>query len=146
MATSTPITLDSERIRELTEREEKHLESETRGSSQMFDRANKVLAGGVASSYQARDPWPIYMTEGKGSRVWDVDGSEYIDFHNGFGSMVQGHAHPVISEAVQKRIEKGTHFALPTEDAVWMGEELERRWGLPQWRFVASDPELTSAM
>ncbi len=143
MATSTPITLDSERIRELTEREEKHLEAETRGSSKMFDRANKVLAGGVASSYQARDPWPIYMTEGKGSKVWDVDGSEYIDFHNGFGSMVQGHAHPVISEAVQKRIEKGTHFALPTEDAVWMGEELERRWGLPQWRFVNSGSEAT---
>ena len=63
----------------------------------MFERARRTLSGGVASSYQVRDPWPIYLARGAGSRVWDVDGNEYLDFHNAFGSMVQGHAHPVIS-------------------------------------------------
>ena len=58
-----------------------------------------LLTGGVASSYQSRDPWPIYLSPGKGSKVWDVDGTEMIDFHNGFGSMVQGHAHPAITLA-----------------------------------------------
>ena len=60
----------------------------------MFKRANKVLSAGVASSYQLRDPWPIYLERGVGPKVWDVDGNEMWDFHNGFGAMVQGHAHP----------------------------------------------------
>ena len=62
----------------------------------MYARAHDVLAGGVASSYQLRDPWPIYLERGDGPEVWDVDGNEMCDFHNGFGSMVQGHAHPAI--------------------------------------------------
>ena len=89
-----------------------------------------MLTGGVASSYQLRDPWPIYLERGQGPRVWDVDGNEMFDFHNGFGSMVQGHAHPAIGAAVRERYALGTHFAAPTEDAIVVGEELERRWGI----------------
>jgi glutamate-1-semialdehyde 2,1-aminomutase len=62
-----------------------------------------VLTGGVASSYQLREPWPIYLEHGDGPRVWDVDGNEMYDFHNGFGSMVQGHAHPAIGRAIAER-------------------------------------------
>ena len=51
-----------------------------------------------------------------GAKVWDVDGNELLDFHNGFGSMVQGHAHPAIGKAVTERYPLGTHFAAPTED------------------------------
>ena len=65
------------------------------------------------------------------------------DFHNGFGSMVQGHAHPAIGRAVSERYARGTHFAAPTEDAVAVGEELARRWGLPRWRYVNSGSEAT---
>ncbi len=83
----------------------------------MYERARHSLAGGVASSYQLRDPWPIYLSHGKGAKVWDVDDNELLDFHNGFGSMVQGHAHPAIEEAVRRRHSLGTHFAVPTEDA-----------------------------
>ena len=68
----------------------------------MFERAQRVLSAGVASSYQLRDPWPIYLVGGEGSRCIDADGTERIDFHNGFGSMVQGHAHPAISRAVDR--------------------------------------------
>lgn len=57
--------------------------------------------------------------------------------------MVQGHAHPAITEAVTARITRGTHFAAPTEDAVVVGEELKRRWGLPRWRYVNSGSEAT---
>jgi glutamate-1-semialdehyde 2,1-aminomutase len=57
--------------------------------------------------------------------------------------MVQGHAHPGVSRAVQERVERGTHFAAPTEDGVWVAEELARRWGLPKWRYVNSGSEAT---
>jgi glutamate-1-semialdehyde 2,1-aminomutase len=109
----------------------------------MYERARRTLSAGVASSYQVRDPWPIYLSHGKGARVWDVDGNEMLDFHNGFGSMVQGHAHPAISHAVAERIELGSHFAAPTEDGIVVSEELARRWGLPQWRYVNSGSEAT---
>jgi glutamate-1-semialdehyde 2,1-aminomutase len=109
----------------------------------MYRRADTVLSGGVASSYQLRDPWPIYLERGAGPRVWDVDGNEYLDFHNGFGSMIQGHAHPAIGEAIRRRYELGTHFAAPTEDAVVVAEELQRRWGLPRWRYTNSGSEST---
>jgi glutamate-1-semialdehyde 2,1-aminomutase len=143
MATSTTVNIDRERIAELHAREETHLNAETRGSGKMFERAQKVLSSGVASSYQLRDPWPIYLERGEGAYVWDVDGTKMIDFHNGFGSMVQGHAHPAISAAVKERIDLGTHFAAPTEDAVVVAEELQRRWGLPLWRYVNSGSEAT---
>src|SRR5436190_14334118 len=65
------------------------------------------------------------------------------DFHNGFGSMIQGHAHPAIGRAIQARYSQGTHFAAPTEDAIVVGDELARRWGLPKWRFTNSGSEST---
>src|SRR5512132_3759402 len=103
MAIDAPAQIPRERIQELIEREEQRLDGATRRSAEMYERARRHLAGGVASSYQLRDPWPIYLERGDGPRVWDVDGNEYHDFHNGFGSMVQGHAHPVIGRAVSER-------------------------------------------
>ena len=143
MATNTHVEIDRARIKELTEREAAMLDGRTQGSREFYARAQKSLVGGVASSYQSRDPWPIYLSHGKGAQVWDVDGNEYLDFHNGFGSMVQGHAHDAISKAVTDRIGLGTHFAAPTEDAIVVGEELARRWGLPKWRYVNSGSEAT---
>src|SRR3954466_7835357 len=143
MEASTPTQIDRQRIKELTEREEKALDERTGGSAAMYRRANETLAAGVASSYQVRDPWPIYLESGDGPKVWDVDGNEMWDFHNGFGSMVQGHAHPAIGAAIQARYSSGTHFAAPTEDAVVVGDELARRWGLPKWRFTNSGSEST---
>lgn len=143
MATTATLQIDRERISELTARELARLNDSTPGSARLYERARETLAGGVASSYQVRDPWPIYLSHGRGSRVWDVDGNVMIDFHNGFGSMVQGHAHPAISKAVKERVEQGTHFAAPTEDAVVVAEELARRFGLPRWRYVNSGTEAT---
>ena len=143
MSTRAPVTIDRGRIGELTEQELRRLNETTPGSAAMFERARRVLSAGVASSYQLREPWPIYFTHGEGQYCWDVDGTRRIDFHNGFGSMVQGHAHPAISRAVQERLSLVTHFAVPTEDAVVVAEELARRWGLPQWRYVNSGSEAT---
>src|SRR5213082_3061734 len=143
MAVHAPSQVDRERIRELTEREERTLNERTPMSRALYERARTSLAGGVASSYQLREPWPIYLDRGEGARVWDVDGNELLDFHNGFGSMTQGHAHPAITRAVESRIRLGTHFAAPTEDAVAVAEHLQRRWGLPKWRYTNSGTEAT---
>ncbi|MEI7625940.1 MAG: aspartate aminotransferase family protein [Actinomycetota bacterium] len=143
MAITVPVEIDRERIRQLTEREERHLDERTKASAAMYERARHTLSGGVASSYQLRSPWPIYIERGDGPKVWDVDGNELYDFHNGFGSMVQGHAHPAIGRAISERYTKGTHFAAPTEDSIVVGEELARRWGLPKWRYTNSGSEAT---
>jgi glutamate-1-semialdehyde 2,1-aminomutase len=143
MAATTSRRIDRRRIKELTAREEARLNERTPKSHATYERASKVLSGGVASSYQLRDPWPIYLERGAGPRVWDVDGNELYDFHNGFGSMIQGHAHPAIGRAVAERYGKGTHFAAPTEDAIAVAEELQRRFRLPRWRYTNSGSEAT---
>src|SRR3954462_2852979 len=141
---SASIELDRRRIRDLTERETALLNERTPRSGEMYRRADRVLSGGVASSYQLREPWPIYLERGDGPKVWDVDGNEMWDFHNGFGSMVQGHAHPAIGRAVTERYARGTHFAAPTEDAIVVADELARRWdGLPRSRYMSSGSEST---
>lgn len=143
MPVASPIQIDHERVAELTERELGTLNERTQGSAAMYERARTSLSGGVASSYQLRDPWPIYLVSGEGARVTDVDGNGYWDFHNGFGSMVQGHANPAIVEAINSRSSLGTHFAAVTEDTVKVAEDLAQRFGLPRWRFVNSGSEAT---
>jgi glutamate-1-semialdehyde 2,1-aminomutase len=135
--------IDRNRVAELTAREERAFRERTPLSAAMLDRARRSLAGGVTSSYQFHDPWPVYLQKGFGARVWDVDGNALFDFHNGYGSMVQGHAHPIISAAIASRAQEGTHFCATTEDAVVVAEELQRRWGLPLWRFTNSGTEST---
>jgi glutamate-1-semialdehyde 2,1-aminomutase len=143
--TALPATtvIDPGRVKELTEREAKRLEEATQGSRRMYERAHKVLPLGVPSSYHARDPWPIYVERGEGAVVWDADGRRLWDFHNGFGSMVMGHAHPAIVKTISERARLGTHFSAPTEDGIVVAEELARRFGLPKWRFTNSGSEAT---
>ena len=105
MAVDSPVKIDGERVEELTRIELERLNANTALSEQSYERARRSLSGGVASSYQLRDPWPIYLVDGEGPRVTDVDGNTYWDFHNGFGSMVQG---PV----------SYTHLTLPTNREV----------------------------
>lgn len=144
MAKSHPAALrDREAIRELIEREQRRLDATTAASSQMYRRAQEVLVAGVASSFQRRQPWPLYLARGEGAYIWDVDGRRMVDFHNGFGSMVQGHANPAIAAAIREQIGKGSHFAAPTEDNVIVAEELARRFGLPKWRYTNSGSEST---
>jgi glutamate-1-semialdehyde 2,1-aminomutase len=143
MAVESPVQIDQQRVAALTSEELARLNERTARSAAMFQRARRTLSGGVASSYQLRDPWPIYLVSGEGPRVTDVDGNRYWDFHNGFGSMVQGHAHPAIVDAVRERVARGTHFAAVTEETVVVAEDLAERFGLPRWRFVNSGSEAT---
>src|SRR5260370_27169252 len=98
---------------------------------------------GVPSSFQDAAPQSMFMERGKGSRIWDVDGNEYVDFHNGFGVMVVGHAHPKIVDAVTRQAALGSHFAQPVEHSIIVARELARRFRQPKWRFTNSGTEST---
>ena len=135
--------IDRGRVAELTEREQAKLAERTPASKQRHERGLAVMPGGVPSSFQENDPWPVYLERGEGARVWDVDGNEYVDFHNGFGVMAIGHANPTVSAATRARIDLGTHFAAPTDGSIVVAEELADRFGLPQWRFTNSGTEST---
>jgi glutamate-1-semialdehyde 2,1-aminomutase len=136
-------TIDRSRIAALTEAEKAKLAERTPASRERYERAVKVMPAGVPSSFQQNDPWPTYIERGEGARVWDVDGNEYADFHNGFGVMCIGHANPKVGAAVKARADMGTHFAAPTDGSIVVAEELTRRFGLPQWRFTNSGTEST---
>jgi glutamate-1-semialdehyde 2,1-aminomutase len=131
------------RAREMAAQESARLLERTRASARMFDRATALMPLGVASSFQAGDPYPIYLRRGQGSKVWDVDDAEYIDFHGGFGTMVVGHAHPKVVEAIERATRSGTHFAVTTETTIALAEELCRRFRLDRVRFANSGTEAT---
>src|SRR3712207_3127494 len=106
------------RAKRMFEEEVARFVERTPRSAQLFERAGAVMPFGVTSSFQAGDPHPIYLVSGAGSHVKDVDGNDYIDFHNGFGTMVVGHAHPKVRAAIEQAAATGTHFAATTETAV----------------------------
>lgn len=137
------VEIDLELVEGLTKKETDALNEKHRRSLEYREVAKTHLPGGVSSSWQTWPPHPIYVSHGKGSHVWDIDGNEYVDYHNGYGVMAMGHAHPKIVEAVQKRVELGTHFAQPTEDALICAENLAERFRLPYWRFGNSGTEST---
>jgi glutamate-1-semialdehyde 2,1-aminomutase len=136
-------TIDPGLVHALVEREEQRLEEQTPESAKLYATAKKNLAGGVSNSYQAREPYPIYYTEGEGSRIRTIDGLELSDFHNAYGCMVQGHAHPVIVETIRERCGRGTQFGLATPEAVIVAQHLAESFKLPKWRFVNSGSEAT---
>lgn len=143
MSTRAHVDIDLEWVAELITRQEAELAPKHRRSIAYQQEASRRLPGGVSSSWQTAPPHPLYVDRGLGSKVWDIDGNEYVDLHNGYGVMVTGHAHPKIVEAVQKRIALGSHFAQPTQDALIVADNLAERTGLPYWRFGNSGTEAT---
>ena len=143
MPASTAQEVSKVRVAELIRREEDRFRGARPRSNELWNQARQVLPRGVPSSFQDAAPQPVFADHGKGSRVWDVDGNEYVDFHNGFGVMVVGHAHPKIVEAVGRQIARGSHFAQPVEDGVLVARELAQRFKQPQWRFTNSGTEST---
>ena len=79
-------------------------------SLKLFRRAEKVLAGKVGHDLRNFSPVPLYVARGRGSRKWDVDGNEYVDFHMGNGALLLGHADPDITAAIVEAAPRGTHF------------------------------------
>lgn len=131
------------RAQQLLEQEVRRYEERTPRSRDLYRRAEEAMPFGVTSSFQAGDPYPIYLASGSGSTVADVDDNSYVDYHNGFGTMVVGHAHPKIVEAIDRAARKGSHFAATTETAVAFAEEIKRRFGIDKVRFTNSGTEAT---
>ena len=133
-----PATIDS-----LIEEEERRFLERIPRSLVRAEEASQVLAGGATSNWMISRPAAVWVSHGEGSKVWDVDGTEYVDLHGGYGVMVGGHANPAVVEAVQRRVTQGTHFAQPTDDSIVVARELASRFNVPLWRFNNSGTEAT---
>ncbi len=96
---------------------------------------NGVPMSWLRTSY---DHPPLFVDEGKGGHFRDVDGNDYADFNIADMSMFGGYAPEPVVEAVAKRMAAGSQFLLPSEDSIWVAEELQRRFGLPKWQFTLS--------
>jgi glutamate-1-semialdehyde 2,1-aminomutase len=142
-ATSGDERIDPEVVRRLTAREERRFAAANATSRHRYDVAREVLAGGVVSSFQLQEPWPVYLERGLGSAVWDVDGTSRVDFHNGFGAMLQGHAHPRITETIARAAAAATHVGATGADAVAVATALRDRWKMDVWRFATTGSEAT---
>ena len=79
-------------------------------SSDLYQRARNVLAGGVGHDLRHARPLPMYIQRGAGGRKWDVDGNEYVDFLMGNGALLLGHAPPAVVAAICESAPPGTHF------------------------------------
>ncbi len=95
----------------------------------MYQRALELIPGGtqLVSRRPTRFAFgvsPIFATRGKGARIWDVDGNEYIDWVSGIGAILLGYADPVVDEAVKAQIDKGTNFSITHELELELAEEL----------------------
>jgi glutamate-1-semialdehyde 2,1-aminomutase len=132
-----------DRIDQLTAARTQLVNDRTPISRSWRERAERSMPLGVPSSFQDSPPYPIYFERGKGSRVWDVDGNEYSDYHNGFGVMTVGHAHPAIVAACSERFSMGTHFAQPVAETTLAAEALRSRFNLDMVRFTNSGTEST---
>lgn len=141
--TVTRRQIDRARISEIGAREEQAYKDRSRKSAELFERARRSMPLGVASSFQAYDPYPLFMTDARGSRIWDADGNEYIDFDMAFGVLAAGHSHPLLAEALQRRVANGTCYTFPVEDGVALAEEIRARFGADLVRFSNSGTEAT---
>lgn len=106
----------------------------------LWERGKKVMPNGVPMSWlrgSYHHP-PLFVDEAKGSHFRDVDGHDYADFNIADMSMFCGYAPEPLVRAVNERMEAGNQFLLPTEDSIWVAEELARRWKLPKWQFTLS--------
>lgn len=110
-----------------------------------WERAARLIPGGVGSAIQFKPPYPLYIGDSKGSRVWDLDGNEYIDYSLCYAAMVAGHANPVIVEAIQRQAQHGTLYGMPTVLAGDLAEEICRRYAgvIDMVRFTQSGVEAT---
>src|SRR5256884_6571540 len=141
---SKPLTLNSEIVEAIIAREEEYFRNRTPRSHHIHERAKSLLPMGVSSSFQAVPPYPLFISHAQGSHIWDYDGNEYADFHLGFGSLLVGHTHLVLLEALCDQLGKGSLYSLPCPDSVFLAEEMVRRFApIEQVRFCNSGTEAT---
>jgi glutamate-1-semialdehyde 2,1-aminomutase len=134
------MTLDRSRLAALLAVEERRFHEAHPRSLALFERARRSLLGGVPMHWMVRwaGGFPLFVTGGEGAHLTDVDGHRYLDLCLGDTGAMTGHAPAATVEAVRAQAGRGFTYMLPTEDAVWVGEELARRFGLPYWQFAVT--------
>ncbi len=116
-------------------------------SSKLYKRAKEVITGGVSRNTIFRRPHPFYVSTAEGSYVTDIDANTRIDFANNMASLIHGHAHPAVNEAVMEQLQKGTAYTLGTKVEIEFGELLiERNHNFEKIRFVNSGTEAVMTM
>lgn len=132
--------IDRARLEELTGRERERFAAEHPRSRELFERARANLLGGVPMSWMRRWPGghPIFAVEASGATITDADGHTYVDLCLGDTGAMAGHGPSPTAKAVADRYWRGATTMLPTEDAIWVAGELERRFGLPLWQLTLS--------
>ena len=130
--------IERSKLRESMEREERVYAAAHPRSAGLFERARTSLLGGVPMNWMSKwpGPFPPFVDTASGGRFTCVDGHDYVDLCLGDTGAMTGHSPAATIVAVHERIERGITFMLPTEDAIWVGEELGRRFGLPFWQFT----------
>ncbi|MFW9835636.1 MAG: aspartate aminotransferase family protein [Candidatus Thorarchaeota archaeon] len=115
----------------------------TKNSAELFKKSIPMLVGGIGGSAPSYDPYPLYVKRADGSKIWDVDGNEYIDFNLCWGVLLVGHKHPLIVSGLVEQIENGTMFGLPHEESIEVANALRERFPIEKIRFVNSGSEAT---
>ncbi len=130
---TSAVTLDDLLARELDRFDREHPRSR-----ELAARAERSLLAGVPMPWMIRwaGGFPVFAAEAEGARFRDVDGHEYVDFCLGDTAAMTGHSPAPTVRAVAEQAAKGITLMLPSEDALWVGEELSRRFGLPRWQFA----------
>jgi len=118
-------------------------ERRTPRSRAAHQKAMGRLPQGVASNFRIYDPYPLFIRDGQGGRIHDLDGNEYIDFNLCFGALMAGHCHPAVVQAVEQRLRTGTMFGMPHELEWELAEEICARFPVEQVRFGNSGTEVT---
>jgi glutamate-1-semialdehyde 2,1-aminomutase len=133
----------SEKMHEGLKKEIATYEKRTPKSAEAHKRALQRIPLGVASNYRAYDPYPIFVKKGSGSKLWDIDGNEYIDHNLCFGALMAGHCHPAVVKAIEGALHIGTTFGMP-HDMEWeLAEEICARYPVEMVRFGSSGTEVT---
>ncbi|MHA2220645.1 MAG: aspartate aminotransferase family protein [Candidatus Thorarchaeota archaeon] len=123
---------------------EEQYKARTQKSFKMFQDAGKTLPGGVAGNGKFLEPYPVYVSNAKGAKIWDIDGHEYIDLLMGGGVHILGHSPKIVLDAVKKRMEKGVHYYMPAEDEVKLGKKVCKLMSaIDMVRFVNTGTEST---
>ena len=131
-------TVDRVRLADLAAREERRFGETHPRSRELFERAGRSLLAGVPMHWMTEwaGAFPVFVSEASGARFVDVDGNEYVDLCLGDTGAMTGHAPAAAADAVSDQVRRGTTLMLPTEDAIWVAEEMGRRFGLPFWQFA----------
>lgn len=136
----TRASIDRGRLAGLLDEEEARFKQLHPQSQELYLRARGSMFGGVPMLWMVRwaGSFPIFVREAGGAHLTDVDGHDYIDFCLGDTGAMTGHAPPATVQALAGQAAMGSTMMLATEDAIWVGEELQRRFGLPFWQFALS--------